>query len=151
MLLFDFFVSASEFHTSLMDSGNIRLELKLRKALPDSITWLLYLELLQFYLYKLSQTSRRTFKRMETVEILCTLQDVKSFLGVFPSDLLPYSIALSRTVINNADPHTEKGSHWLAIHFETKASSAYYFDSYGISPLVPTINAFLRRKCTVWV
>jgi len=74
------------------------------------------------------------------VHILCTLQNVKSFLGVFPSDLLPHSIARSGTVIINADPHTEKGSHWLAIHFEPKASSAYYFDSYDISPLIPTIH-----------
>jgi len=72
---------------------------------------------------------------MDTVQILCTLQNVKSFLGVFPSDLLPHSIARSVTVIINADPHTEKGSHWLAIHFEPKASSAYYFETYDISPL----------------
>jgi len=46
MLLFDLTpdLRASEGHTSHMDSGNIRLELKLRKALPDSITCLLYLE-----------------------------------------------------------------------------------------------------------
>ena len=78
------------------------------------------------------------------MHILCTLRNVKSFLGVYPSDLLLHSIAQPGTVIINADPHTEKGSHWLAIHFERKASSAYYFDSYGISPLVPAIHAFLR-------
>ena len=86
---------------------------------------------------------------MDTVQILCTLRNVKSFLGVYPSDLLPHSIVQSFTVIINAEPHTEKGSQWLVIHFEPKASSAYYFDSYGI-PLVPAIHAFLRRNCTVW-
>jgi len=88
---------------------------------------------------------------MDNVQILFTLRNVNSFLGVIPSDILSNSIARSGTVIINADPHTEKGSHWLAIHFEPKASSAYYFDSYGISPLVPTLHAFLRRNCTVWV
>jgi len=45
MLLFDLTpdLSASG-HTSHMDSGNIRLELKFRKALPKSITCQLYLE-----------------------------------------------------------------------------------------------------------
>ena len=88
---------------------------------------------------------------MDNVQILFTLRNVNSFLGVIPSDILSNSIARSGTVIINADPHTEKGSHWLAIHFEPKASSAYYFDYYGISPLVPTLHAFLRRNCTVWV
>jgi hypothetical protein len=55
------------------------------------------------------------------------------------------------TVIINTDPHTEKGSHWLAVHFFPKSSSAYYFDSYGILPLVPDIEAFIRRNCTVWI
>jgi len=46
MLLFDLTLdlSASEGHTSHMDSGNIRLELKFSKALPESVTCLLYLE-----------------------------------------------------------------------------------------------------------
>jgi len=71
---------------------------------------------------------------MDTVQILCNLRNVKSFLGVFRSDILPNSIVRSGTVIINADPHTEKGSQLLAIHFEPKASSAYYFDSCGIPP-----------------
>ena len=87
---------------------------------------------------------------MDTVEIQCTLQNVKSFIGVFPSDLLPNSISRSGSVIINTDPHTERGSHWLAIHFETRSSRAYYFDSYGIFPIIPTILDFLKRNCTVW-
>ena len=88
---------------------------------------------------------------MDTVQILCTLQDVKSFLGVFPSDVLTNSITRSDTFIINADLNTENVSHWLAIDFEPKASSAYYFDSYGISPIILAIRAFLRRNSTVWV
>jgi len=39
----------------------------------------------------------------------------------------------------------------LAIRtFFPKSSSAYYFDSYVILPLVPDVEAFIRRNCTVW-
>ena len=87
---------------------------------------------------------------MNTTQIACTLKDVRSFLGVFPSDMLPRSVTQTGTVIINTDPHTEKCSHWLAVHFFPKSSSAYYFDSYGILPLVTDTKAFIRRNCTVW-
>jgi hypothetical protein len=45
---------------------------------------------------------------------------------------------------------TQKDSHWLAIHFEPKSSSAFYFDAYGISLIIPAIQTFLRRNCIVW-
>jgi hypothetical protein len=85
---------------------------------------------------------------MDTVQILCTLQNVKLFLGVFHSHFLQHSITRSGIIIVNVDPHTEKGSHWLAINFETKSSSAIYYDSFVISPIIPTIQTFLRRNCT---
>jgi hypothetical protein len=88
---------------------------------------------------------------MDTMQILCTLRPVKSFLGVFPSDLLPsHSITRCGTIIINTDPHTESGSHWLAIRLEPRSSHAYYFDSYGVTPFLPSIQAFLRRNCTVY-
>jgi hypothetical protein len=87
---------------------------------------------------------------MDTVQIQCTLRNVRSFLGVYPSDLLPYSIKQTGTVIINTDPHTQKGSHWLGVHIEPRSSHAYYFDSYGIPPFIPTIQSLLRRNCTVW-
>jgi len=87
---------------------------------------------------------------MDTVQILCTLRDVGSFLDVFPSNLLSHSITRTSTVIINADPHKVGGSHWLAVHFRSKYSSAYYFDPYGIVPLVPSIWAFIKRNCTTW-
>jgi hypothetical protein len=87
---------------------------------------------------------------MDTVQILCSLRDVGSLLDVFPSDLLPQSITRTCTVIVNADPYTERVSHWLAIRFLPKSASAYYFDNYGLSPLVPSILAFIRRYCATW-
>jgi len=89
---------------------------------------------------------------MDTVQLLCRLRDVSSFLDVFPSDLLPHSITqtTTTTVIINADPHTEGGSLWLGVHFRPKSSSAYYFDSYDIVLLVPSIQEFIKRNCATW-
>ena len=84
---------------------------------------------------------RQTFDGHE--QILCTLRNVRSFLGVFPSDLLQQSVSQSDTVIINADPLTEKVSHWLAVLFRPNSASAYYFDSYGFVPYVPDIQAFI--------
>jgi hypothetical protein len=81
---------------------------------------------------------------MDTVQ-MCTIRNVKSSLGVY----LPHSITRSGSIIIDTDPHTEKGSHWLAIHFEPKSPSAY-FDSFGISPIISAFQTFLRRNCTVW-
>ena len=87
---------------------------------------------------------------MDTMQILCTLRNIKLFLDVYASDLLPRSINKTCTILVNANPHTEGGSHWLAIHYRPKSSSAYYFDSYVIVPLLPDIQALLRGKCTTW-
>jgi len=87
---------------------------------------------------------------MDTLQILCTLCDVKKFLGVFPSDLLPHSITQPGTIIVNCDPHTERGSHWLAINFQPKSFSGFYFDSYGLHPYIPSIRCLLKRTCSVW-
>jgi hypothetical protein len=86
---------------------------------------------------------------MYTNQISCTLSNVQSFLGVFPADLLPNSITGPGTVIVNTDAHTQTGTHWLAIRLEPRSSSAFYFDSYGLSPFVQDIQSFLRRNCTV--
>jgi len=43
----------------------------------------------------------------------------------------------------------EKVSHWLAVHFRPKSASAYCIESYGFVPLVPDIEAFIRRNSTV--
>jgi len=50
---------------------------------------------------------------MDTLQILCTLRNVISFLDVYASDLATRSITKTCTVIVNANPHT-KGSFTLA-------------------------------------
>jgi hypothetical protein len=54
------------------------------------------------------------------------------------------------TIILNADPHTEDGSHWLAMYIKPRFSTSFYFDSYGLPSFVPAIESFLRRICTIW-
>ena len=84
------------------------------------------------------------------LQILCTLCDAKTFLGVFNSDLLPHSITQPGTIIVNCDPHTENGSHWLAINFQPKSFGGFYFDSYGLHPYIPSIRSILKRPFSVW-
>jgi hypothetical protein len=91
----------------------------------------------------------RLLKNMDTMQISCALKNVKSFMGAFPSDLLPHSITMPTTVIVNTDNHTEPGAHWLAIRLEHRCSTAFYFDSYGLAPDIPDIQSFLRRNCRV--
>jgi hypothetical protein len=87
---------------------------------------------------------------MDTVQIIGTLKNVRTFLGVYPSDLLPNSIQhQTGTVIINVDPHTREGSRWLAVHFQPKSSTAFYFDSYALTPTDPNIQAFIRRNSAV--
>ena len=89
---------------------------------------------------------------MDTVQIICSLKNVRSFLGVYPSDLLPHSIhEQTGTIILNTDPHTQEGTHWLAFHFQPKSSTAFFFDSYGQPPPSDlNILTFLKRNYTVW-
>ena len=81
---------------------------------------------------------------------MCTLRDVYSFVDIFPSPLLPIVRPNLKTctIIVNADYNTERFSHCLAILLTPRSSSAYHFDSYGIVPLVPSIQSFIRQNCT---
>jgi len=152
MLFFDLTTdrAASEGHTSHPDNGIIRLDLKFIMPLPETITCIFDVQYDNSFRVDTSRKVITDFSIMNTTQILCTLKDVRSFLAVFPSDMLPRSVTQFSTDIINADPHTDKGSHWLTVHFLPKFSSAYFFDSYGIVRLVPDIAAFIRRNCTVW-
>ena len=94
------------------------------------------------------------------MQIHCTLQNVNSFLGVFPSDLLTHSITRSGSIIVNTDPHTQKCLHWLAINFEPKPSSAL-ISTLTVSPQLfrPSKLSYVaiapsgtttRYNCRVW-
>ena len=149
MLLFDLTPDrfASEGHISLPDQGTIRLEHRFDKQLPESVTCLPYLEYdISALIYELARCVNRLII-MDTSQILCTLKNVLSFLGVYPSDMLPPPwVTRSATLIVNSDPHT----NCLAVHLQPQSYSGYFFDCYGLPPLFPNIMTFFRRTCTVW-
>jgi len=152
MLLFDLRLDrdASEGHTSHPEVGGIRIELKFNKPLPEAITSLLYLEFDNSVLIDFKVKSRPTFEKWTPCRYCVRCVTSTPSFDDFPSYLLPQSITRTSTVIVNADPHTEGGSNWLALHFLPKSSSAYYFDTCGIVPLVPSIQAFIKRNCRTW-
>lgn len=72
----------------------------------------------------------------------------RMFGGVFPSDMLPRRRARFQLYVVNLDPHTQPGSHWVAIHFSNRA--AFFFDSFGRNELLNgPILAFLKKNADV--
>jgi len=90
VLLFDLTLgrATSEGHTSHHDNGNIRVELKFSKPLPEPIMCIFYLEYDNSVCADASRSFTTDFRiNMDKTQILRTLKDVRSFLGVFPSDM----------------------------------------------------------------
>ena len=84
---------------------------------------------------------------MDTRQIMCCLRYVRSFHGVFPSDLLFHTpVARSVTLIVNTEPHTENVSHLLAVHLQSRSHSSFYFGSYGLPQFIPSIQSFINRN-----
>jgi hypothetical protein len=94
MLLYDLTPDwATSGHTSPVENGNIRIEVTFKEALKQAITSLI--PGIQFCTCRFSAYHHhRLFKNMDTMQISCALKNVKSFLGSFPSDLLPHSLCL---------------------------------------------------------
>jgi hypothetical protein len=68
---------------------------------------------------------------MDTLKKSRDFSDVPTFAGVLPSVLLPSHQLpgfVRYTIVINTDVHTEPGSHWVAVHVDTRYSSCYYFD-----------------------
>lgn len=47
-------------------------------------------------------------------------------------------------IVFNFDPHTKKGSHWVALFADFNKGGIYYFDSYGYKPLKEIANLLSR-------
>jgi hypothetical protein len=63
---------------------------------------------------------------MDTLQFYRAFRDVTTFVGVFPSDLLPAHPLpglVKFTLIINTDVYTEPGSHWVAVHLDTRSST----------------------------
>jgi hypothetical protein len=85
---------------------------------------------------------------MDTMQLLSSQRNVPTFLGVYQFDLLfEHAITRPSTVIINTDPHTMSGSHWL----EPKSYTAFYFDSYGLTSIVPDIHSFFETDACLGI
>lgn len=83
---------------------------------------------------------------MDTTLIKKLLKKYRCFRGVFPCDKLPYDLNLPLNIIVNTDPSHLPGEHWVGISINEKGKG-YYFDSFGLPPLIKEIFDFLEVKC----
>jgi hypothetical protein len=89
---------------------------------------------------------------MDTSQIVNILDSdcslTKLFSGVFSSDQLPQLCQTPAAIVANLDPHNKPGSHWVAFYIENEVGE--YFDSYGLPPLLPIFENFLKINCKRW-
>ena len=89
---------------------------------------------------------------MDTVSLLRLCHGDKmisrSFVGVFPCDLLPNKLPWPSCLIANTKPSKSQGEHWIAI-FINKEGFGDYFCSYGIPPSIIFIK-YLNEQTFDW-
>mgnify|MGYP006375650193 FL=1 len=68
------------------------------------------------------------------------------FRGVFARDRLPLHVNTRQPngFVINTDPSYRRGEHWVSVWFDGKGR-AEYFDSFGLPPLHPDIEFFIKR------
>ncbi|XP_043285728.1 titin homolog [Venturia canescens] len=66
--------------------------------------------------------------------------------GVFPADEIPRTWTRPAGIIVNTDEHSKPGEHWVAMYVD-RNGSGWYFDSYGLPPIIPQHLERLRRNC----
>jgi len=87
---------------------------------------------------------------MNTTQILCTLKDVRSFLGVFPSEMLP------RSVMHIWHGHNKRrSSHGEMFTLASRTLSNEIIECLFLRfvqyrAFVPDLATFIRRYCIVW-
>jgi hypothetical protein len=71
------------------------------------------------------------------------------YRGCFPSDMIPSFRRFPSAMVVNFDPHTQGGTHWVAIYAPDKLH-AFYFDSTA-SDGVDSIEEYLRKNFKITV
>ena len=69
----------------------------------------------------------------------------RSFLGVFPADMIPRKITYPCSFIANTEPKTHPGRHWIAVYVDCEGYGTH-FCSYGSK----TFSTAMNRLCVDW-
>ena len=70
-------------------------------------------------------------------------QNESRFNGAYSRDNLP-DLIKDGTYVINFDEHSDIGTHWIALHVNTKTVT--YFDSFGVEHISKEIQNFINNK-----
>ena len=84
---------------------------------------------------------------MNSLEVLSCLAIIPQHsVGVFPADQIPRVWTKPTAYVFNTDNHFKPGSHWVAAYADT-LENGWYFDSFGLAPIIPDHINRLRKNC----
>lgn len=84
---------------------------------------------------------------MNSLEILSFLCKIPNHtVGVFPADEIPKVWEKPTAFVFNTDNHNKPGTHWVSAYVD-KNNEGWYFDSYGLPPLIFNHEKCLRKNC----
>lgn len=75
---------------------------------------------------------------LSNVEINEYMKNINGYLGCFAKDMIPPKLKKNKAYICNFQNSNESGSHWVCCI--NKKNVLYYFDSYGVVPIVEIQN-----------
>ena len=84
---------------------------------------------------------------MDSLQILKIISRFQAHtIGVYPADQIPWVWTKLTAFVINIDDHTRSGMHWVAIYVD-KFGNGFYFDSFGLPPLIRAYINRLRKNC----
>lgn len=87
---------------------------------------------------------------MNSLQILHCLRGIENHTtGVYPADRIPKVLTKPIAIVVNTDGHKLPGAHWVAMYVD-RSGHGWFFDSYGLPPIVPDHLIRLRRNCRLF-
>lgn len=87
---------------------------------------------------------------MNSLQILHCLRGIENHTtGVYPADRIPKVLTKPIAIVVNTDGHKLPGAHWVAMYVD-RSGHGWFFDSYGLPPIVPDHLTRLRRNCRLF-
>ena len=85
---------------------------------------------------------------MNTLEILEYLSDIPNHtVGVFAADEIPKKWGKPAAFVFNTDDNTKPGHHWVGVYVDKNNNKGWFFDSYGLPPIVPNHSKCSQKNC----